>query len=121
MLYDHKPVFPGHCLIIPNRHVERYEDLTAEERARIAEITLKVDRVVRRVFKTSAYLLTQKNGKEVGQAVPHVHMHYIPRKAGEDSMVSLCFNLFTASLFSAISDEQMQDVVAKLRMEISHE
>jgi hypothetical protein len=30
-LYTHKPILPGHCLIIPKRHVERFEMLSEQE------------------------------------------------------------------------------------------
>lgn len=83
-LYTHKPVLRGHCLIIPKRHVERFEMLTQAEISQMGEAIKKVNRVAIKVFNASAYILIQKNGHEVGQTVPHVHVHYISRKAGDD-------------------------------------
>lgn len=40
-LYDHKPIFPGHSLIIPKRHVERFEQLTEEEITQIGRAIKK--------------------------------------------------------------------------------
>ena len=74
----HKPAVPGHVLIIPERHVERFEDLTVEELASIGEAIKKVDAAVRKTFGYTDYLLIQKNGKGAGQSVPHVHFHYLP-------------------------------------------
>src|SRR4029078_13357621 len=82
-LYTHRPIFPGHSLIIPKRHVERFEMLNDQEITRISQVIKKVDKAAQKVFGTSAYLLLQKNGREVGQTVPHVHFHYIPRKTGD--------------------------------------
>lgn len=79
-LLTHKPAVPGHVLIIPQRHVERFEDLTEEELAAIKETIQKVDLAVRKMFGTKDYALIQKNGKEAGQSVPHVHFHYLPAK-----------------------------------------
>ena len=79
-LYTHKPVLPGHCLVLPKRHVERFEQLTDQEITQMGKVIKKVDRAVTEVFSTSSYLLLQKNGIEVGQSVPHVHVHYIPGK-----------------------------------------
>ncbi len=42
-LYTHKPVSPGHCLVIPKRHVERYEALSDEEILQIGRVVRKVD------------------------------------------------------------------------------
>ena len=74
----HKPAVPGHVLIIPERHVERFEDLTTEEVAALGEAIKKVDLAVRRTFGNEDYVLLQKNGRGAGQSVPHVHFHYLP-------------------------------------------
>lgn len=77
-LLTHKPAVPGHVLIIPERHVERFEDLTSEELMAIGDAIKKVDAVVRKTFGNVDYLLLQKNGRGAGQSVPHVHFHYLP-------------------------------------------
>ncbi len=79
-LYTHKPVLPGHCLILPKRHVERFEMLTDEEILRITQAIRLVNEAATQVFHTASYLILQKNGVEVGQSVPHLHFHYIPGK-----------------------------------------
>ncbi len=73
----HKPVVPGHVLIIPERHVERFEDLTSEELAAIGEAIKKIHITANKTFGVKEYLLLQKNGPRVGQSVAHVHFHYI--------------------------------------------
>lgn len=77
-LLTHKPVANGHVLIIPKRHVERFEDLTADEALELASSIKAVDAAVRDAFGNRDYLLLQKNGSKAGQTVPHVHFHYIP-------------------------------------------
>ncbi len=77
-LLTHKPAVSGHVLIIPERHVERFEELSADELASIGEAIKEVDLIVRRAFGNTDYLLLQKNGRGVGQSVPHVHFHYLP-------------------------------------------
>lgn len=77
-ILTHKPAVPGHVLVIPERHVERFEELTSEEIAALGEVIKKVDVVVRRVFGYEDYVLLQKNGIGAGQSVPHVHFHYLP-------------------------------------------
>ena len=56
-LYTHKPILQGHCLIIPKRHVERFEMLTDEEITQIGRVIKKVNLAASEVFKTSFYLL----------------------------------------------------------------
>ena len=77
-LLTHKPALDGHVLIIPKRHVERFEDLTPEESFEISEATKKINSAVRYAFGYQDYLLIQKNGVRAGQSVPHVHFHYLP-------------------------------------------
>jgi diadenosine tetraphosphate (Ap4A) HIT family hydrolase len=118
-LYTHKPMFPGHCLIIPKRHVERFEMLKDEEIVQMGRVIQKVDQAVRKVFETSAYILIQKNGYEVGQSVPHVHFHYTPRKQGDDSHLKFIFKLYWSNLGSPLSESEMQEMVQKLKEAIN--
>lgn len=117
-LYTHKPIYPGHSLIIPKRHVERFEMLTDAEITQIGRVIKKVNQAVMKVFGTSSYLLLQKNGTEVGQTVPHVHFHYIPRKAGDDSIIQFLAHMYIANLKPPISQTEMRDVVEKLKNEM---
>ena len=114
-LYTHKPILPGHCLIIPKRHVERFEGLSKEEELQMSELIKKVNQAAMKVFGTSAYLLLQKNGREVGQEVPHVHFHYIPRKAGDSSILKFILKMYLANLRGPISSVEMQEVVEKMK------
>jgi len=69
--HTYKPVVEGHVLVIPNRHVERFEELTPEELEEMGTL-------VKQFHGDGDYLLVQKNGKKAGQSVPHVHIHVIP-------------------------------------------
>lgn len=95
-LLTYKPVYPGHSLIIPKRHVERFEDLTTEEINRMMSMIKKVHQAHQRVYGNCAYFLLQKNGREVGQTVPHVHFHYIPRECEHYSNLPILWHLFVA-------------------------
>jgi len=114
-LYIHKPIFPGHCLIIPKRHIERFEMLTDVEIAKMGKAIKKVNQAVKKVYGTSSYLLYQKNGREVGQSVPHVHFHYLPRKTGDDSTLKFIIRMYIANAKQPISSEDMQEAIEKLR------
>lgn len=114
-LYTHKPIFAGHCLIIPKRHVERFEDLSSSEASQITQVIKKVHHAVQTTFETSPYLLLQKNGREVGQTVPHVHFHYIPRKIGDTSILKLIFKMYLVNGQKPISPSEMQEICTKLK------
>lgn len=117
-LYTHKPILPGHCLIISKRHVERFEMLTDAEVTQIGRSLKKVNQAVMKEFGTSSYLLMQKNGLEVGQSVPHVHFHYVPRKAGDDSTIQFIVKMYIANAKQPISQDEMRETVEKLRQAV---
>jgi histidine triad (HIT) family protein len=98
----HKPAVPGHVLIIPERHVERFEDLTPEEFVAIAGMVKRVDAAVRKTFGYTDYLLIQKNGKGAGQSVPHVHFHYLP------ATNFLTIRFFISPWLKPLTDEQVK-------------
>lgn len=77
-LLTHKPAVPGHVLIVPERHVERFEELTPQEVESLYEAVKRIDVAVRRQVGNRDYILLQKNGRAAGQSVPHVHFHYLP-------------------------------------------
>ncbi len=114
-LYTHKPVLPGHCLVIPRRHVERFENLTDEEITQMGRVIRKVNQAAMQVFKTSSYLLLQKNGLEVGQTVPHVHFHYIPREAGDSSVLKFIIQMYLANAGKPLPAAEMQKIVAEMK------
>jgi len=113
-LYSHKPILPGHCLIIPKRHILRFEMLTDAEMLQIGRVIKKVDQAVKKIFKTSSYFLLQKNDLEV-QSVPHVHVHYLPREASESSLLKIFFNMLMSGIQKPISASEMKEVVEKLK------
>ncbi len=115
-LLTHKPIVPGHCLIIPKRHVERFEGLSENELMQIGQVIKKVDMAAQKVFKAKSYLLLQKNGKEAGQTVPHVHFHYIPRQEGDDSVIGFMIRMYMANLSSPIKPDVIHKMVEEMQM-----
>ena len=119
-LYTHKPIFPGHCLIIPKRHVQRFEELSQAEVMQMMEVIKKVHQAVQCTFHTSSYLLLQKNGREVGQTVPHVHFHYIPRETGEMSTLKFLLKMYIANLRKPIDAQAMENITSQLKQAVEH-
>ncbi|MGR3952480.1 MAG: HIT family protein [Chlamydia sp.] len=118
-LYTHKPILPGHCLIIPKRHVERFELLTDEELMQTGSVIKKVNLVASNLFNTSSYLILQKNGMEAGQTVPHVHFHYIPRQKGDDSVLKFFAKMYIANAQPPLSTIKMQEITAEMNRAIN--
>jgi diadenosine tetraphosphate (Ap4A) HIT family hydrolase len=81
--YDSYPVNPGHCLIIPRRHVAEYFQATAEEKAAIWALVDEMKIIIDRDYTPSGYNVGVNVGVTAGQSVPHIHIHMIPRYKGD--------------------------------------
>ena len=77
------PVSPGHSLIIPFRHCADFFDLTAEDVAACMELVAVVRKDVDAELGPDGYNVGVNVGRAAGQSVMHVHIHLIPRYAGD--------------------------------------
>ncbi|MBS3905094.1 MAG: HIT family protein [Simkania sp.] len=117
-LYSHKPVVPGHLLVIPKRHVERFEELSNEELLRIKEVVAKIHAVAKEIYGTSDYLLLQKNGTAAGQTVPHLHVHYFPRNAKESAGPLMLLRFLIIPHLPPISNQEMTEITELFKSSI---
>lgn len=113
-LYTHKPCVDGHCLIIPKRHVERYEDLTEVELANISKMIKKTHFAIQNAYNKQDYLILEKNGRSAGQDVMHVHFHLIPTNSEGNRFIFLS-KLLLKPLFPPISQGIMDENREKIR------
>ncbi len=74
---DHRPLLPGHCLLVPRQHVETLHDLPL---ALVGPLFRDVQLLARAVERGMAAdgAFTAINVK-VSQSVPHLHVHVLPR------------------------------------------
>ena len=68
------PDLPGFCRVIWNRHVPEMSDLTYGEREHIMSLVFAVEEVMRDVMQPD-----KVNLAALGNMVPHIHWHIIPR------------------------------------------
>ena len=80
---DAFPVTPGHTLVIPLRHVESFFDTSAEERAAMFELLDAAKRQLQTEFVPAGFNIGINDGAAAGQTIRHLHMHLIPRYAGD--------------------------------------
>ncbi len=74
------PRQPLHVLIIPNRHVERFEDLTTDEMQASFEAVKRLQKTFQHIFGYNDYVLAVQTGVNGGQTVFHTHIHMLPRR-----------------------------------------
>ncbi|XP_028303898.1 bis(5'-adenosyl)-triphosphatase [Gouania willdenowi] len=82
-LVNRKPVVPGHVLVCPLRPVERFGDLHPDEVSDLFSAAQRVGKLVQKHFSATSLTITIQDGPEAGQTVKHVHVHVLPRRAGD--------------------------------------
>ena len=80
---DINPVNPGHCLVIPYRHVADFFETIEAERQAMLVLADEAKALLDGKHKPDGYNLGVNVGTVAGQTVPHVHLHLIPRYAGD--------------------------------------
>ena len=80
---DGFPVSPGHTLIIPKRHVASIFELTQEEKGGMLELLTRMRQMLLEERNPDGFNIGINDGVAAGQTVMHLHIHLIPRYAGD--------------------------------------
>ncbi len=75
---DHRPVFPGHCLLIPKQHFETLTDLPEDLIGPFFKNVQLLSRAVESAMEAHGTFVAMNN--RVSQSVPHLHTHIVPRR-----------------------------------------
>ncbi len=75
---DHKPLFKGHCLVVPKKHYESFYDIDKVTLEKLFEAVQMVSGAVQAATESDGTFIALNN--IVSQSVPHVHVHVVPRK-----------------------------------------
>jgi len=75
---DSRPIFHGHVLVLPRRHVETFTDLPVEEVGGLFGAAQRVARAVEKGLAADGTFVAINN--KVSQSVPHLHVHVVPRR-----------------------------------------
>lgn len=78
---DHRPLFPGHVLVVPRDHVETLTDLPAHLVGPFFDRVRRITGAVERGMSAAGSFVAMNN--RVSQSVPHLHVHVVPRDRGD--------------------------------------
>ena len=73
----------GHVLVVPKRHVANFFDMTAEEQSAVLSLLNEAQRSIQEQHSPDGYNVGINVGRAGGQSRMHVHVHLIPRYAGD--------------------------------------
>ena len=107
---DHRPLFPGHVLLIPRAHHETLPDLPHEEVGPYFETAQRLARAVPAAMGAEGSFVAINN--VVSQSVPHLHAHVAPR-VRKDGLRG-----FFWPRTKYESPEHMEQVAAAIRAEL---
>lgn len=78
---DQRPVFPGHVLLVPRRHVDTLTDLPADLVPPLFTAAQRLARALVDGLGAQGTFVAVNN--VVSQSVPHLHVHVVPRTKGD--------------------------------------
>ena len=81
--YDASALSQGHVLVVPRRHVADFFDLTRFEQAALLALLNRAREFLQKKHSPDGYNIGVNVGKAAGQNRMHVHVHLIPRYAGD--------------------------------------
>ncbi|MCC7518409.1 MAG: histidine triad nucleotide-binding protein [Verrucomicrobiae bacterium] len=79
---DIAPQAPTHVLVIPKKPVVRLAEAAAADEALLGKLMLGAAEVARKLgLERNGYRLVVNNGRDAGEAVPHLHLHVLGGRA----------------------------------------
>lgn len=78
---DHRPLFPGHVLVIPRKHAGNLDDIDEKTLAILFGWVGRIALAVESAMNSEGTFIALNN--KVSQSVPHVHVHVVPRNKGD--------------------------------------
>ena len=74
VVFAGEPDYPGFLRVVLNAHVKEMTDLAASDRAEVMRVVFAVEAAIRQVMRPDKI-----NVANLGNKVPHVHWHVVPR------------------------------------------
>ncbi|HVM04717.1 MAG TPA: HIT family protein [Acidimicrobiales bacterium] len=78
---DHRPLFPGHVLVLPREHRPTLVDVPAGELGALFAAVQRLASAVPTAMGAQGTFVALNN--VVSQSVPHLHVHVVPRTKGD--------------------------------------
>jgi ATP adenylyltransferase len=103
------PYNPGHLMVVPYRHLDRLEDLPADERNEHYEIVSRSLAIMRKVSGTENFNIGMNLGRVAGAGIDdHIHTHIVPRWNGDNNFMPVIAD-------TRVISESMADIYQRLK------
>lgn len=108
---DHRPLFPGHVLLVPRAHVPTLPELPEARVGPLFGVARRISAALPVALGCEGTFVALNN--VVSQSVPHLHVHIVPRTRGDG------LKGFFWPRHPYASDEVRAEVAAKIRAALS--
>jgi len=78
---DHRPLLPGHVLVVPRTHYETLADLPRSEVGPVFVTVQRLANAVEHGMRADGSFVAINI--KISQSVPHLHVHVVPRRKGD--------------------------------------
>jgi diadenosine tetraphosphate (Ap4A) HIT family hydrolase len=81
--YDSNSLGAGHVIVVPKRHVADFFDMSGAEQGSVLALLNRAKKRIAQEHRPDGYNVGVNIGAAAGQSRMHVHVHLIPRYAGD--------------------------------------
>jgi histidine triad (HIT) family protein len=78
VILDHRPLLPGHCLVLPRTHFETFPDMPPAAVGPLFQVVQRIAGAMEKGLDAGGSFVAINN--RISQSVPHVHVHVVPRR-----------------------------------------
>lgn len=83
------PYNPAHLMIVTQRHITKFLDLTKEELLHITRAIQGIQLLLNDLYNPKGYNIGINQGKNAGGSIEHLHFHLIPRYGSELGFIDI--------------------------------
>lgn len=114
---DHRPLFPGHCLLVPRSHFETLSDLPPDLVGPFFKNVQLLARAVEVALAAEGSFVAMNN--RVSQSVPHLHVHIVPRRK-KDGLTGFFWprNKYGSEAGILEVQQSIQSAIARIREQV---
>lgn len=111
VILNRYPYTSGHLMVVPYDHQSTFEFLDAQTLAELMQTTTECMKILRILYDPQAFNLGANVGEAAGAGIAeHVHMHIVPRWAGDTNFMSTLGQ-------TRVLPEELEDTYRKISSE----
>lgn len=100
-------------MIVPNRHIIKYLDLSKQELIHISRTIQGLQMLLDNIYNPKGYNIGINQGKIAGGSIDHLHIHLVPRYGAELGYIDIVGK-------TRIVPEGLESVKVKLEKQINN-